>query len=234
MKITGLNKSYGNLKIFEDFRIEFEEMKTTAVMGASGVGKSTLLNIVTGLTDYTGTIEKEGDISVVFSEPALLKNLSVVKNLEYAVSHAYPDKKIPEDKLNEVLEAVELADRRDALPYELSTGMAQRVALARGFLYPSRYILMDEAFRGLDTALKFRLKRYFLDLLDLNPRTVIMITHDLDEALSISDRVVVLNSAPVGVALDMKLSSDKRGRLPSDPDYAAAASEYMRFIEASI
>ena len=234
MIIKALNKSYGDLRIFEDFSVEFEEMKTTAVMGASGVGKSTLLNAIAGLTDYTGEIIKEGDISVVFSEPALLKNLSVVKNLEYAVSHAYPDKKIPEEKLNEVLEAVELADRRDALPYELSTGMAQRVALARGFLYPSRYIVMDEAFRGLDTALKFRLKRYFLNLLSLNPRTVIMITHDLDEALSLSDRVMVLSSRPVRTALDMTLTSDKRVRSATDPDYLKAASEYMRFIEASI
>ena len=136
--------------------------------------------------------------------------------------------------MNEVLEAVELADRRDALPYELSTGMAQRVALARGFLYPSRYIVMDEAFRGLDTALKFRLKRYFLNLLSLNPRTVIMITHDLDEALSLSDRVIVLSSRPVRTALDMTLTSDKRVRSATDPDYLKAASEYMRFIEASI
>ena len=93
---------------------------------------------------------------------------------------------------------------------------------------------MDEAFRGLDTALKFRLKRYFLNLLSLNPRTVIMITHDLDEALSLSDRVMVLSSRPVRTALDLSLSSDKRTRLPSDPDYSNAASEYMRFIEASI
>lgn len=234
MKIVGLNKSYGDIRIFENFCIEFEQMKTTAVMGASGVGKSTLLNVIAGLTDYSGSIEKEGEISVIFSEPALLKNLSVVKNLEYAVAHAYPGGKIPEDKLEEVLEAVELADRKDALPYELSTGMAQRVALARGFLYPSRYIVMDEAFRGLDTALKVRLKRYFLKLSEMNPRTVVMITHDLDEALSLSDRVVVFDSHPVRIALDISLSSDKSARLPTDVDYATAAAEYMRFIEASI
>ena len=93
---------------------------------------------------------------------------------------------------------------------------------------------MDEAFRGLDTALKFRLKRYFLNLLSLNPRTVIMITHDLDEALSLSDRVMVLSSRPVRTALDMTLTSDKRVRSATDPDYLKAASEYMRFIEASI
>ena len=111
---------------------------------------------------------------------------------------------------------------------------AERVALARGFLYPSRYIVMDEAFRGLDTALKVRLKRYFLKLSEMNPRTVVMITHDLDEALSLSDRVVVFDSHPVRIALDISLSSDKSARLPTDVDYATAAAEYMRFIEASI
>ena len=158
MKLKSIYKSYGDISIFEDFSIEFEEGKTVAVMGASGVGKSTLLNIITGLTDFSGTVETKGEISVVFSEPALLKNLTVEENLRYAVAHAYPDKKQLAAGIEAVLNSVELWDRRRAYPGELSTGMAQRVQLARGFLFPSDYLIMDEAFRGLDTALKIRLR----------------------------------------------------------------------------
>lgn len=233
MKITGLNKSFGDIKIFENFSIEFEENKTTAIMGASGIGKSTLLNAVMDLTPYEGTIVKSGKVAAVFSEPALLKNLSVRKNLEYAVGHAYPDKTELKRKTESVLKAVELYERRDALPKELSTGMAQRVSLARGFLLPSKYLVMDEAFRGLDTALKSRLKRYFLELAALEPRTVLMITHDLDEALSLADRLVVLDSRPARIASDITLLTPKESRSPASEEYSRAAAEYMRCIEGA-
>ena len=227
MKLVNISKSYGKLSVFDGFSVEFEENKVTAVMGASGIGKSTLVNIIAGLIPYEGVIEAEGDISCVFSEAALLPNLTVRGNLEYAVKHKLKDKRERDEAIYSVLEAVELGDRAGAYPAELSTGMAQRVSMARGFLYPSRYILLDEAFRGLDTALKTKLERYFLKLLEAEPRTVVMITHDVNEALMLADRLVVLEGNPVKIALDETVSSDKRSRKLSDPELVALSDKFL-------
>lgn len=230
MKLTNITKRYGEVNIFEKFSIEFEENKVTAVMGASGIGKSTLVNIMAGLTPYDGYIESEGDISCVFSEPALLPNLTVRGNLEYAVAHRYKDKLRRSEAIENVLEAVELSDRAGAYPAELSTGMAQRVSMARGFLYPSRYILLDEAFRGLDTALKTKLERYFLKLLESDPRTVIMITHDVNEALLLADRLVVIDGSPAAVVMDRNIESPKTSRKLSDPDLQSVSDEFITIV----
>lgn len=227
MKLANITKRYGEVNIFDNFSVEFEERKVTAVMGASGIGKSTLVNIVAGLTSYEGSIESEGDISCVFSEPALLPNLTVRGNLEYAVAHKYKDKSLRSEAINNVLEAVELSDRAGAYPAELSTGMAQRVSMARGFLYPSRYILLDEAFRGLDTALKTKLERYFLKLLESDPRTVIMITHDVNEALLLADRLIVIDGSPAAVVMDRNIELPKTSRKLSDPDLQAVSDEFI-------
>ncbi len=230
MKLTNITKRYGEVNIFEKFSIEFEENKVTAVMGASGIGKSTLVNIMAGLTPYDGYIESEGDISCVFSEPALLSNLTVRGNLEYAVAHRYKDKLRRSEAIENVLEAVELSDRAGAYPAELSTGMAQRVSMARGFLYPSRYILLDEAFRGLDTALKTKLERYFLKLLESDPRTVIMITHDVNEALLLADRLVVIDGSPAAVVMDRNIDAPKESRKLSDPELQSVSDEFITIV----
>ena len=230
MKLTNITKRYGEVNIFEKFSIEFEENKVTAVMGASGIGKSTLVNIMAGLIPYDGYIESEGDISCVFSEPALLPNLTVRGNLEYAVAHRYKDKLRRSEAIENVLEAVELSDRAGAYPAELSTGMAQRVSMARGFLYPSRYILLDEAFRGLDTALKTKLERYFLKLLESDPRTVIMITHDVNEALLLADRLVVIDGSPAAVVMDRNIDAPKESRKLSDPDLQSVSDEFITIV----
>ncbi len=228
MKIEWLNKSFGDIKIFENFSLEIEERSTLCVMGPSGVGKSTLLNIVTGLTDYTGKVEMNGEVSAVFSEPALLKNLNVYDNLRYAVAHAFPDKKVMQSEIENVLRSVELWDRRKAFPDELSSGMAQRVALARGFLLPSDYLIMDEAFKGLDTALKIKLRGYFLKLNAEKQKTVIIITHELDDALFLADRLILLRNRPCEVVLDKKIYSDKRFRTHSSPELKRLSDEYMQ------
>lgn len=230
MKLTNITKRYGEVNIFEKFSIEFEENKVTAVMGASGIGKSTLVNIMAGLTPYDGYIESEGDISCVFSEPALLPNLTVRGNLEYAVAHRYKVKLRRSEAIENVLEAVELSDRAGAYPAELSTGMAQRVSMARGFLYPSRYILLDEAFRGLDTALKTKLERYFLKLLESDPRTVIMITHDVNEALLLADRLVVIDGSPAAVVMDRNIDAPKESRKLSDPELQSVSDEFITIV----
>ena len=133
-----------------------------------------------------------------------------------------------QSEIENVLRSVELWDRRKAFPDELSSGMAQRVALARGFLLPSDYLIMDEAFKGLDTALKIKLRGYFLKLNAEKQKTVIIITHELDDALFLADRLILLRNRPCEVVLDKKIYSDKRFRTHSSPELKRLSDEYMQ------
>ncbi len=232
MRITNLNKSYGDKIIFENFTLDCEKGKITAIMGRSGIGKTTLLKAIAGLTDYEGKIECDGNISYVFGEASLIPSLTVKQNLDYSVSHVIKDKVLRKNAIIDVLKQVELIDEINSYPLNLSTGMAQRVSLARGFLYPSNVLVMDEPFRGLDTALKSRLQKYFLKLLSLDNKTVILITHDINEALLLADRIIVFDERPVKIKFDESISSTKAERSLSQPDISSLADRLLKVLEA--
>ena len=232
MKIKNLSKSFGDKRIFENFNVEFEKGKITAIMGKSGIGKTTLLKAIANLTDYQGKIESDGAISYVFGEASLIPSLSVKQNLSYAVSHVIKDKKVRENAIYDILEQVELGDEANSFPWNLSTGMAQRVSLARGFLYPSNVLIMDEPFRGLDTALKSRLQKYFLKLLSKDNKTVVLITHDVNEALLLADRILVFDNRPVNIVFDESITIPQSERAFSNDGIASIADKLIAELES--
>lgn len=232
MRIINLNKSYGDKNIFENFNLECEKGKITAIMGRSGIGKTTLLKIIAGLIDYDGKIECDGNISYVFGEASLIPSLTVKQNLSYAVSHVIKDKVEREKAIIDILEQVELKGEINSYPQNLSTGMAQRVALARGFLYPSKLLIMDEPFRGLDTALKSKLERYFLKLLSKDNKTVILITHDINEALLLADRIIVFDNWPVDITFDEVIDISQDERALSSKEISSLADRLLKILQS--
>ena len=232
MRIINLNKSYGDKNIFENFNLECEKGKITAIMGRSGIGKTTLLKIIAGLIDYDGKIECDGNISYVFGEASLIPSLTVKQNLSYAVSHVIKDKVEREKAIIDILEQVELKGEINSYPQNLSTGMAQRVALARGFLYPSKLLIMDEPFRGLDTALKSKLERYFLKLLSKDNKTVILITHDINEALLLADRIIVFDNRPVDITFDEVIDISQDERALSSMEISSLADRLLKILQS--
>lgn len=232
MKIKNLSKSFGDKHIFKNFNVEFEKGKITAIMGKSGIGKTTLLKAIANLTDYQGEIESDGAISYVFGEASLIPSLTVKQNLSYAVSHVIKDKKVRENAIYDILEQVELGDEANSFPWNLSTGMAQRVSLARGFLYPSNVLIMDEPFRGLDTALKSRLQKYFLKLLSKDNKTVVLITHDVNEALLLADRILVFDNRPVNIVFDESITIPQPERSFSNDGIASIADRLIAKLES--
>lgn len=232
MRIINLNKSYGDKNIFENFNLECEKGKITAIMGRSGIGKTTLLKIIAGLIDYDGKIECDGNISYVFGEASLIPSLTVKQNLSYAVSHVIKDKVEREKAIIDILEQVELKGEINSYPQNLSTGMAQRVALARGFLYPSKLLIMDEPFRGLDTALKSKLERYFLKLLSKDNKTVILITHDINEALLLADRIIVFDNSPVDITFDEVIDISQDERALSSKEISSLADKLLKILQS--
>jgi NitT/TauT family transport system ATP-binding protein len=192
IEIKNVNKRYGDKVVYKDFSLNFEEYKTTAILGESGSGKTTLLNMIVGLTDYLGEIK--GDflpVSVVFQNDRLVGNLTVLENIKLVV------KNLSEEEIKDKLTEIGLKDYINEYPKTLSKGMARRVSLLRAFLYPSKTLLMDEPFVNLDIALKYSLMDWVKELKEQTHKTVLFITHDIKEAVYLSDRVVVLKNGEI-------------------------------------
>jgi NitT/TauT family transport system ATP-binding protein len=201
ISIRNLNKSYGSEQIFKDFNLDLCDEKVNCIIGKSGCGKSTLLNIIAGLTKIEeGEIHGASlkDISYVFQEDRLIEWLTVKENLEIALKKYFDNSNISK-KVEETLKLVGIYDIRNKYPNSLSGGMRQRVNIARAFGKPSKVILMDEPFKSLDYKLKYTIIDEFKNLLSREKRMVIMVTHDLDEAIYFQGNIIVFNGKPVQI-----------------------------------
>lgn len=189
IEFKNISKFYGENAVYKNFNFSLEEGAVTCILGESGSGKTTLLNMLAGLTRYQGEITPQVKCSYVFQEPRLVPSLTVYGNLGLVCRDG--------EKIRAMLSAVGLEGRERSYPRELSGGQAQRVSLARAFLYPSEVILMDEPFASLDIALKVKMAALFLDLWKRERRTAVFVTHDVDEAAMLANRVVVLKDGAV-------------------------------------
>lgn len=183
MRIKNLTKRYGDNVVYESFNLDIEDGKITVILGESGSGKTTLLNCVARLTPFEGEITPV-KCSYVFQSPRLIPNLTVLKNLLIV--------KNDEKAAHEVLNAVHLEKKTDAYPIKLSGGEAQRVALARAMLYGGDCWLLDEPFSSLDLHLKEEISNLFLSVIKHSGATALFVTHSVDEAIKLGDRIIIL------------------------------------------
>ncbi|WP_207478503.1 ABC transporter ATP-binding protein [Arenibaculum pallidiluteum] len=204
LSVQDLSKRYptGTLALTGmDLTVEAGEI--LAIVGGSGCGKSTLLRLVAGLeTPTTGSVVLDGtpvrapraEIGLVFQEPRLLPWLTVRQNVGFGL------RELPEAerrrRVDEVLARVGLADFADAWPRDLSGGMAQRVALARALVARPRVLLLDEPFSALDALTRYDLQDHLLQLWEYDRPTMVLVTHDIEEALVLADRIIVLQPRP--------------------------------------
>ncbi len=207
MDIINLHKDFGEISLFRNFNIGFKEGTITCILGPSGCGKTTLLNIIGNIIKpdsgtLTGFDKKV--ISYIFQDPRLLPWKTVKENIEFALS-----KDLPADEREKIsarfIRLVELDGFAGYYPSKLSGGMRQRVSIARAFAFPSDLILMDEPLKGLDIKLKLNLIQTFSRIWQADKRTVIFVTHDVDEALLLGNEIIVLSHAPVEIIARQKV-----------------------------
>ena len=197
--------AFGNALILQNLRQQIGEGEVVALVGASGCGKSTLLRIVSGLEQrYDGNIALAGapvrsltrDIGFIFQEPRLFPWLSVSENVAFDMARGLRRQPAVAQRIAALLAEVGLSEQADALPKQLFGGQAQRVALARGLFSKPRLLLLDEPFSAVDAFTRMRLQELLLDLARRHRTTLLLVTHDIDEASFLADRVWVLDSHP--------------------------------------
>lgn len=209
VEIKGLIKNYDSTEVFGGLNLTVKANKVTVIMGASGSGKTTLLNCIAGLTPYDGEISGVNGASFVFQEDRLVPFMSVYENLDFTLQKSV-NKAERKEKILAMIKSVGLEDKINSIPDELSGGQKKRVSLARAFLSDSNLILMDEPLNSLDLGLKIKIAQLIETLTEKYNKTVIFVTHDIDEALTIADEIVVIGNG--GTVYSHEFISSAKGR----------------------
>lgn len=229
IKVEGLKKSFGPLKVLDGLSLEFPEGKITALLGPSGCGKTTLLNIIAGLLHPDGgAVRCPEMISYLFQEPRLIPWLTVRENIGLVLEDKMP-KEAAAGEVCHYLSATGLEPYASFYPSQLSGGLRQRVAMARAFVYQAPLLLMDEPFKSLDLRTRFQMVKDFIVLWRSRPRTVITVTHDIQEALWLGDQIVVLTDKPAHVAKRVILDTPQERR-PDDGSLLTLEKELLELF----
>lgn len=239
---TGGGKEFVALK---DVNLEIKKNEVVSIIGHSGCGKSTILNVIAGLSDategncYLKNKEIKGpgpDRAVVFQNHSLLPWLTVYQNIEMAVKKVMPGLKSPdlELRVNKFINMVNLDHAAEKYPEEISGGMKQRVGIARALSIKPEVLLMDEPFGALDSLTRANLQDHLMRIQQKVENTVIVITHDVDEAVLLSDSIIMMTNGPeatIGEIVEVNLPKPRnRLELQNHPEYIRCKEAIVQFL----
>jgi NitT/TauT family transport system ATP-binding protein len=212
------HKSYrtasgGRLQVLGEITFAVANGEVVALVGPSGCGKTTLLRIIVGLDpDFGGSVKlpAHGRLGMVFQEPRLLPWRTVEQNVRLAAPQ------VSDAALTTLLTTLGLTEHRRHYPRELSLGLARRVALARAFAIEPDLLVLDEPFVSLDAALAERLRGELIELVSRRPTTTLLVTHSIEEALGLADRVFLLSASPARVVAEVPVEHPRTTRSPTE------------------
>ncbi|EUB34354.1 MULTISPECIES: ABC transporter ATP-binding protein [Fusobacterium] len=212
LDIKNLSYSFGNNPILKDINIHVNENEMVAIVGSSGVGKSTLFNLIAGVLKkqvgeitINGSNDYIGKVAYMLQKDLLFEHKTIIDNVILPLIIAKVNKKEAFEEGNKILKQFNLDKYANKYPQQLSGGMRQRVALIRTYMFKRKIFLLDEAFSALDAITKKELHKWYLDLKKEFNLTTLLITHDIEEAVFLSDRIYILGNKPGEIIGEIKI-----------------------------
>lgn len=231
IKLENISYHYDTQQILQDINLQVKKGEIVAILGSSGVGKTTLFNLIAGILDVqTGKItvngqdNPKGKVSYMLQKDLLLEHKTVLGNIILPLLIRKIAKKTAIEEAETLLKTFQLYEYRDKYPYELSGGMRQRVALLRTYMFGQKLFLLDEAFSALDELTKMDLHQWYLDIQKQLNLTTLLITHSIEEALSLSNRIYILKHRPGKIVAELAI------KWQSNQDKAQQELAYKRKI----
>src|SRR5687767_589764 len=199
-------RSFGRVEVLREISLDIHRGEFVAVVGPSGCGKTTLLNLLSGYDrPSSGVISREGHVRMVYQQDGLFPWLTVEENIALGLRQIGDEKEL-ERQVAEMINLIRLKGFENHYPHQLSGGMRQRVELARALAGDSDILLLDEPFSALDYLTRLRMRAELARLLRERPRTVVLVTHDIEEAAQLADRVLVLSGPPSRICRELSVS----------------------------
>lgn len=212
LEIKNLSYSFGDNHILKDINIYVKENEVVAIVGSSGVGKSTLFNLIAGVLKkqsgeiiINGSDDYIGKVAYMLQKDLLFEHKTIINNVILPLIIAKIDKKVALEEGRKILKQFNLEKYADKYPKQLSGGMRQRVALIRTYMFKRNIFLLDEAFSALDAITKKELHKWYLNLKKEFNLTTLLITHDIEEAVFLSDRIYILANKPGEIIKERKI-----------------------------
>jgi NitT/TauT family transport system ATP-binding protein len=216
LTLQNVSHHYGDLSVLQNLNLTVKPGEFVVLVGPSGCGKTTLLNILSGyLKPQSGTVQRDGIVRTVYQQDGLFPWLTVKENIIMGL-RSIKDKSWQEKELRELIELIHLQGFEDHYPHQLSGGMRQRVELARVVAGESDILLMDEPFSALDYQTRLRMRKELVFLLEKRARTVVFVTHDIEEAVQLANRVLVLSDRPAHISRELSINSIRPRNLTDD------------------
>ena len=216
LSIKNLSFNYPNNKILHDINIYVDKGEVVSILGGSGVGKTTLFNIIAGINplqsgeiSIKGNTDYKGRVSYMLQKDLLLEHKTIIQNITLPLLIRKISKKEAEEEAIKSLKLFNLYEYKDKYPSELSGGMRQRIALLRTYMFKEELFLLDEPFSALDAITKISLHSWYLEINNKLALTTLLITHDIDEAIDLSDRIYIIKNKPGEIVSEIKINLDK-------------------------
>lgn len=205
LSVEDVSLSFGEIVVFRGLSLAIDPGEFVAVVGPSGCGKTTLLNLFSQfIKPSSGTVESIGRVRMVYQLDSLFPWQTVSENIALGLRHIKDLARRQQD-LDEMLQLIDLKDFADHFPHQISGGMRQKVELARALVGDTDILLLDEPFSSLDYLTRLRMRSELSRLLERCPRTVVLVTHDIEEAAQLADRIVVLSERPARISCEITM-----------------------------